>query len=277
MGVNATFLMFIPKKEGASELSDYRPISLITSLYKIIVKVLLLRLRKVMGKIISPTQSVFMKGKQILDGVLIANECVDWYRKDKKEGLVYKIDLEKAYDKVDWDFLTWALKKKGFSARWIRWIKGYLDHPHFSILLNGVSKGFFQSSHGIKQGDQLSSLLFTIVVDTFNALMSKAIFISLIEGFFVGRDGLCISHLQYADDTMCFIGNSKENVLNLKNILKILEIITGLRMKCFKTSVARIEVSSNQLFHHANLLGCKMECPLKHLGLHLGGMQRSIA
>lgn len=98
MVVNVTFLVFFPKKEGASGLSDYRPISLVTILYKIIVKVLSLRLRKVMGKIISPMLSTFVKGRQILNDILVDNECMDRYRKQKKEGLVCKIDLKKTYD-----------------------------------------------------------------------------------------------------------------------------------------------------------------------------------
>lgn len=150
-GSNATFLVLIPKKEGASGLTNYRPISLVTSFYKIIAKVLSLRLRKVMVKIISASQSAFVKGRQITDGIFIVNECVDGFKKRKKSGLVCKIDLDKTYDRVDWEFLIWVLKKKDFGDKWIKWVTGCLDHPHFSILLNGVSKGFFKSSRGIRQ------------------------------------------------------------------------------------------------------------------------------
>lgn len=99
--ISSTFIVFIPKKEGARELRDFHPISLITSLYKIISEVLSLRLREVMGSVVGATQSAFIIGRQITDNILIANECVDMRRRTKLKGVVCKLDLEKAYDKVD--------------------------------------------------------------------------------------------------------------------------------------------------------------------------------
>lgn len=83
-----------------------------------------------------------MKGRQIIDDILIASECVDGIKREKRSGLACNIDMAKAYDRVDWNFLKWVLHKKGFRGRWIRWIMGYFDHPHFSIMINGASKGF---------------------------------------------------------------------------------------------------------------------------------------
>lgn len=107
--------------------------------------------------------------------------------------MVCKIDLEKAYDKVDWSFLKWVLTKKEFSKRWTNWIMGCLDHPHFSIMINGSSKGFFSSSRGIRQGDPLSHFLFTLVADAFSALMAKVMDCSIIRGFSEKEDGPVIS------------------------------------------------------------------------------------
>lgn len=98
-------------------LGDYRPINLVTSLYKIVAKVLSLRLRGVMEYVVSYTQSAFIKGRQILDSVLIANECVDGCKRDREPGVVCKLDMEKAFNRVDWDFLFWVLRKKGFGER----------------------------------------------------------------------------------------------------------------------------------------------------------------
>lgn len=112
--MKSTFLVLIPKIDGASDMGDYRPISLVTSLYKIISKVLACRLRLVIGEVVSATQSAFIQGRQILDSTLIANECVDSMKKCKNKWVVCKVDMEKAYDRVDWDLLFWALRKKGF-------------------------------------------------------------------------------------------------------------------------------------------------------------------
>ena len=97
---NASFIVLLPKKSLTKKISDFKPISLITSLYKIIVKVLSGRLRGVLHETIHYTQGAFVQGRQILDTVLIANEIVDERRRSWEEGVIFKIDFEKAYDNV---------------------------------------------------------------------------------------------------------------------------------------------------------------------------------
>ncbi|PNX62136.1 cysteine-rich receptor-like protein kinase, partial [Trifolium pratense] len=122
-GLNATFIALIPKVDSPQRLNDFRPISLVGSLYKILAKVLANRLRLVMGSVISASQTAFVKGRQILDGILIANEVVDEARKSKKELLLFKVDFEKAYDSVDWGYLDAVMGRMGFPTLWRKWIK----------------------------------------------------------------------------------------------------------------------------------------------------------
>lgn len=121
-GVNSSFITLIPKIDGPATILDYRPISLIGSLYKILAKVLTNRLRKVMPRVIGEAQSAFLEGRNILDGVLIANEVVDWWKKSGQMGLILKLDFEKTYDSVNWDCLLDMMSRFGFGIKWRKWI-----------------------------------------------------------------------------------------------------------------------------------------------------------
>jgi hypothetical protein len=163
--LNASFISLIPKVPGAVELKDFRPISLVRGIYKIIAKVLANRLKIVLDKIISKSQSAFIKGRQILDPVLIANECLDSRQRSGGPGVICKMDLEKAYDHVNWDFLLYMLRRCGFGRLWCSWIAHCVSSMWFSILVNGSPNGFFGSSRGLRQGDPLSPLLFVFVME----------------------------------------------------------------------------------------------------------------
>lgn len=116
--LNDTFLVLIPKIHDAKVLKDFRPISLLSSVYKILSKVLTFRLKLVMKGLIAQPQSAFVKGRQILNSILIANECIEDRRFYRQNGLICKFDLEKAYDHVHWDFLDYILGRMGSETKW---------------------------------------------------------------------------------------------------------------------------------------------------------------
>ena len=155
-GINTTFITLIPKVESPQKLNDFRPISLVGCLYKILAKVLANMLRLVVGKVISETQLAFVKDRQILDGVLIANEVVDEARKLKKELLLFKVDFEKAYDYVDWKYLDEVIIRMSFSILWRKWIKECVSTATTSVLVNGNRTDEFPLVRGLRQGDPLS-------------------------------------------------------------------------------------------------------------------------
>eukprot|EP00268_Persea_americana_P022299 TRINITY_DN22188_c0_g1_i1.p1 TRINITY_DN22188_c0_g1~~TRINITY_DN22188_c0_g1_i1.p1 ORF type:complete len:288 (+),score=35.68 TRINITY_DN22188_c0_g1_i1:796-1659(+) len=174
-GIGASFIaLIIPKTEGEIGIKDFRPISLIGSVYKILARVLAGRLQKVLPEIISQEQGTFVKGRQILDGVLKANECIHSRDKERRPGLTRKLDLEKAYDRVDREFLQYLLYRMGFGATWQNWIKECLSSVHFSIINNGSPKDYFQTQRGLRQCDPLSPFLFVIVAEALSRMVMKA-------------------------------------------------------------------------------------------------------
>jgi len=194
-GTNSSFITLIPKGVTQHSLNDYRPISLIGSLYKIIAKILSSRLRNVMPKLISDNQFAFIGGRNILDGVAIANEVIDDAKKNNKPCLLFKVDFEKAYDSVSWDFLLYMMNRIGFHEKWLGWMRRWLNSTHISILVNGSPTEEFKPSKGLRQGDPMAPFLFLIVAEGLNGLTRIAVHKKMLIPYKVGKDYIEISQL----------------------------------------------------------------------------------
>jgi hypothetical protein len=271
--MNATFIALIPKKPGAMECKDFRPISLVSGIYKIIAKVLANRLRMVLEKLVSSSQNAFIGGRQILDSVLIANESLDSRLKSGIPGVVCKLDLEKAYDHVNWNFLIYMLRRCGFSDRWRRWIFACISSVRFSILVNGSPRGFFHSSRGLRQGDPLSPLLFLLVMEALSRMLAKAVERGFISGFSVGNSvetSVTISHLLFADDTLIMCGADPVQLWHLRGVFIWFQAISGLKVNLSKSELVPVGNVPN-VSELASILGCRISAfPLTYLGLPLG-------
>ena len=132
---------WFPRGITVEDLKDLRPISLVGSLYKILTKVLANRIKRVLVLIISQSQNAFVEGRQSLDVVLIANEAVNSILTRKEKGILCKLDIEKAYDHIRWDFLLQILGRMGFSSKWISWINWCISTASFSVWFNGSPRG----------------------------------------------------------------------------------------------------------------------------------------
>jgi len=126
----------------------------------------------------------------MLDNILVANETVDYLKKEKKSGVIVKVDFEKAYDSVDWKFLYYMLGRLGFNCKWIKWIKACLESATISVLVNGSPKKEFKPKRGLRQGDPLASFLFLIVVEGLAGLVREAKRAGLFKRVEVGPQGV---------------------------------------------------------------------------------------
>ena len=172
----------------------------------------------------------------MLHSVVIANEVVEEAKRSQKPCMVFKVDYEKAYDSVSWDFLIYMMRRMGFDPKWIRWIQGCLKSASISVLINGSPTKEFYPQKGLRQGDPLSPFLFNIVAEGLSCLMTKAIEGGLYKGFLVGKKKVEVSLLQYADDTI-FLGEATlANVRTIKAILRAFEMASGLKINFAKSS-----------------------------------------
>ena len=234
-GCNASFLALIPKVADPHLLNDYRPISLIGCMYKIMAKLLAKRMKKVLPTIIDEAQSAFIEGRHLLHSALIANEVIDEAKRSTKSCLVFKVDYKKAYDSVSWDFLFYMLRRTDFSPEWVKCIEGCMKSTSISVLVNGSPTAEFLPQRGLRQRDPLALFLFNVVVEALNGLIRRALEENMYKGLLVGSNNVSISILHYADDTIFFGEASMENVKDIKAILSTFELVSGLKINFAKS------------------------------------------
>ncbi|GJW05823.1 RNA-directed DNA polymerase, eukaryota [Tanacetum coccineum] len=211
-GCNASFIALIPKIPDANLVKDFRPICLLGSIIRF-CEIWRHRLVVVLGDIVNEVQSAFIAGRQILDGPFILNEVLHWCNKKKKKSLIFKVDFEKAYDSVRWDFLDDVLKKFGFGNKWCNWIQCCLKSSRGSILVNGSPTDEFQFFKGLKQGDPLSPFLFILIMESLHLSFQRVIDAGLFKGINLNHS-LCLSHMFYADDAV-FVGQWSDGNINI--------------------------------------------------------------
>ncbi|RVW86012.1 hypothetical protein CK203_041518 [Vitis vinifera] len=170
---------------GAKDLRDFRSISLVGGLYKLLTKVLANRLKKVVGKVVSSSQNAFVERRQILEALLLANE---------------------------------VLQKMGFGKKRVGWVKWCISIETYSVLVNGTSTGFFNNLKGLRQGDLLLPYIFVIGMEALSYLIKKAVSGGYLTGYRVkgrGGRGVQLTHLLYVDDTLVFYETSEEQLAHL--------------------------------------------------------------
>nr|GEX60977.1 RNA-directed DNA polymerase, eukaryota [Tanacetum cinerariifolium] len=220
MGSNASFIALIPKVTDAKFVTDFRPISLIGCVYKVVTKILANRLATAITDLVSETQYAFGSNRQILDGPFILNELIAWWKRKKKQAMIFKVDFAKAYDSVRWDYLLDVLHAFGFGPNWCKWIRGTFSSSIASVLVNGNPSSKFPFFYGLKQGDHLTPFLFILIMESLHISFSRATSAGVFNGIRI-NDSTVISHLFYADDVSSW-GNGPTLIWRI--LLKSLDV-----------------------------------------------------
>jgi hypothetical protein len=241
--INVTHIALIPKKKkDPSNVSNFRPISLCNVTYKIISEVLANRLMKVLPQLISENQSAFIPGRLITNNILASYKTLHtmhsrMWSKVEVGFIGIKLDMSKAYDRVEWIFLEGVLKKWVSQERWIELIMECVHTVSYSILVNRQQVGNIRLSRGIRQGDPLSPYLFILCAESLSALLNQAVKNGVITGVPTSKNGPRMSHLFFADDSLLFC---KANAVEWRRLLRILEdyeVTSGQKLNKDKTSI----------------------------------------
>jgi hypothetical protein len=240
VGLNDISITLIPKVHNPQKISQYRPISLCSVLYKIGAKCIANRLRIFLDDIIGEEQSAFVPARLITDNVLIAYESIHAMRR-KKKGKNYvsaiKLDMMKAYDRVEWHYLEAIMLKLGFSHSTVRLILKCVSSVRFSVRVNGELLPFFTPSRGLRQGDPISPYLFLLCGEGFSALLNHFGGALVDRGIRVSFQAPWINHLLFADDSLIFMSAKVQSGDRLNNILRIYGECSGQCVNREKSSI----------------------------------------
>ena len=201
-------------------------------MYKVASKLLANRLKSHLPNLISTSQSTFVPGRFLVENMLLATKLVSGYNwKTISKRCMLKIDLQKAFDTLNWDFVLFTLEALDFPLVFRNLIKKCLTTTRFSVAINGESCGYFKGSRGLRQGDPLSLYLFVLALEVFSQqLKRKYLEEKMSIGYHPNTSALQVTHLSFADDLMIFADGTAESVKCIAETMEDFALWSGLRM-----------------------------------------------
>ncbi|XP_074301475.1 uncharacterized protein LOC141632870 [Silene latifolia] len=238
-GLGEAFISLIPKVNNPHSVTQFRPIGLCNVSYKIITKMIVNRLKPVLSTLISPMQCSFVPKRQITDNIIIVQEILHSMRnkKGKKGFMALKLDLEKAYDKLEWPFIEHTLFDMRLPDKMIRAIMRCIRSTTLNVLWNGERTETFAPTRGIRQGDPLSPYIFTMCMEKLSQLIEQAVQAGEWTGFKCSRGGPNLTHLFFAYDIILFGEASIQQAKVINKCLNIFCQASGQRVSLAKSRV----------------------------------------
>ncbi|GJZ93044.1 RNA-directed DNA polymerase, eukaryota [Tanacetum coccineum] len=186
--------------------------------------------------------------------------------------MIFKVDFEKAFDSVRWDYLDDVLNKFGFGVKWRTWIQGCLNPAMGSILVNGSPTSEFKFYKGLKQGDLLSPFLFILIMESLHLSFKNVVNAGLYKGLPIDSS-LTLFHLFYADDAVFVDKWDKQYVATLVNVLKCFFLASGRKINLHKSKLMGIGIPHEYVLSAAESIGCStFAAPFNFLGVKVGGL-----
>ncbi|XP_048634861.1 uncharacterized protein LOC125608425 [Brassica napus] len=233
---NSTILTLVPKHTGASLITDFRPIACLNTLYKVVSRLLVKRLKPILAPLIVPNQTAFVRGRLLVENTSLAGELINGYhRENGTKRITIKVDIAKAFDTLSWNFLFSCLVAFNLPMEFISWIRACVCTTSFTVGYNGAINGFFKGTRGLRQGDPLSPYLFVIALNNLSLMLNKAAQ-DMRFNYHLNCSSSRLTHLCFADDLLIFMDGSLESVQAVLQVLREFELRSGLAVSMHKTS-----------------------------------------
>lgn len=275
---NSTILTLVPKRPGATAITDYRPISCLNTLYKVIARLLVRRIKPLLPSIIVPNQTAFVKGRLIVENTVLAGELVNGYhRKKGPKRITIKVAIAKAFDTLSWEFLFNCLEGLQFPPVLQSWLRACVCTPNFTVGYNGRVHGYFKGKRGLRQGDLLSPYLFVIAMNMLSLMLNKAASDLKIK-YHQKCSKSKLTHLCFADDLLIFTEGSLSSVQNVLQVLREFELRSGLAVSVQKSSFFASGLTQQELDEIKVSTGMPNGLlPVRYLGVPLCTKKLTIA
>jgi hypothetical protein len=266
--LNHALITLIPKKPGAEEVGDFRPISLVHSFAKLFPKLLANRLRPRMDSLVSKNQSAFIKGRNLHDNFLLVRQLARKINRRKEPGVLLKLDLTWAFDSLSWSFLFEVLEGLGFPLMFRRWIAIAFRMATTKVAVNGIPGRRITHARGLRQGDPLSPLLFVLSMEVMTALLNMAVDMGMLSP--IGNCSATQRISIYIDDVIIFLKPSVQDLVAVREMLSAFGAVSGLHVNYRKTAATLIRARDHDEELVTGLLNCSVtQFPIKYLGLQL--------
>jgi hypothetical protein len=231
--INKGMITWILKSGDHSKLGNWRPITLLGNIYKILVKTLAKRIQEFLPLVIKPNQTGFVEGRSILDNNFLAEEVLVWVAKSGQDLVLLLFDFEKTFDRIQWGFLFPTLSKLGFCPTWIKWISSLYWLASSSVKVNGELKEDFQLVKLVRQGCPLAPYLFILATDVLGHMLDDPK--HEIEGLHLPKGG-CVWNQTFADDTALYFKGSPNNLSKARAVLDLFCLASRAKINWGKTT-----------------------------------------
>lgn len=230
--LNISKIALLPISEDRSRIQNYRPISLLNTIYKVVAKVYANRMKPLLHYWILPSQTGFVPNRCILDNVFLAFEAIEWALENKQDLSLLLLDFEKAYDRVSWKFLFQAMERMGFSITWINQVMSLNTNASAAIIINGEQSTTFRLQRSVRQGCPLAPYLFLLTVDVLGQMLQHPE--CGVQGLRL-LDTSTITNQMFADDTLLLLDGTPDNMDRAINVINRFGAASGAKQNLHKS------------------------------------------